>query len=344
MASTSRVRVTVAIAAAFSLAAGAAAAQAYKAPRNAFGQPDFSGVWTNASVTQLERPAQFKSLVITPEQAKAMEAGFAQMRSADAAPTDPKAPAPKAGQDPGGYNAFWIDPGTKVGAIKGELRSSWITEPADGRLPYSAEGRKFFMSEVTRIQSNFDGPEARQVAERCLMGFGSTAGPPMMNVLYNNTYQIQQAKDAVAIVVEMNHDARIIRLTDRAHPKADIRRWMGDSFGWWEGDTLVVETTNFNPGEQLRPGIPTTFLLSADAKVTERFTRISPAQILYQFKVEDPKVYSKPWRGEMPMNAAKGPVYEYACHEGNYALPGILRGARVAEAEGKKPEAAGVAE
>ena len=201
-----------------------------------------------------------------------------------------------------------------------------------------------FTAEIVKIQGNFDGPEARQVAERCLMGFGSTAGPPMLNVLYNNTYLIQQSKDAVVIVVEMNHDARIVRLTDRTHPKADVRRWMGDSYGWWEGDTLVVETTNFNPGEQLRPGIPTTLFLSTDAKVTERFTRVSDKQILYEFKVEDPKVYSKPWRAEMPINAAKGPVYEYACHEGNYALPGILRGARVAEAAGKKPEAAGVAE
>jgi hypothetical protein len=119
---------------------------------------------------------------------------------------------------------------------------------------------------------------------------------------------------------------------------------MGDSFGWWEGDTLVVETTNFNPGESLRPGIPTTIYLSKDAKVTERFTRVSPTQIFYEFKVDDPKVYTKTWRGEMPINAARGPVYEYACHEGNYALPGILRGARVAEAAGKKPEASEIAE
>ena len=326
------------------LIAGAAAAQGYKAPRNAFGQPDFSGVWTNASVTQLERPAQFKSLVITPEQAKVLEAGYANMRAVDARPTDPNAPAPTSGQDPGGYNAFWIDPGTKVGSLGGELRSSWIVEPADGKLPYHAEGRKLFMAEVVKIQSNFDGPEARQVAERCLMGFGSTAGPPMMNVLYNNTYQVQQAKDHVAIVVEMNHDARIIRLADKTRPPRHVRKWMGDSVGWWEGDTLVVETTHFNPGEQLRPGIPTTFFVSADAKVTERFTRISPTQIRYEFTVDDPKVYSKPWRGEMPLNAAKGPVYEYACHEGNYALPGILGGARRIEKDGGKVEAVDVAE
>lgn len=331
---------------ALALVAGAAlGADAYRAPRNAFGQPDFSGVWTNASITQLERPDQLKGLVLTEAQAKAIEeGGMARMRAADARPTDPNAPAPAKADDPGGYNAFWIDPGTKVGAILGQHRSSWLVEPADGKLPYSAEGRKFFMSEVARIRGNFDGPEARQLAERCLLGFGSTAGPPMMNVLYNNTYQIQQTAGAVAIVVEMNHDARIIRLTDRTHPKADVRPWMGDSVGWWEGDTLVVETTNFNAGEQLRPGIPTTFLVSKDAKVTERFTRVSATQILYEFKVEDPKVYTATWRGEMPLNAAKGPVYEYACHEGNYALPGILRGARRIEADGGKVEASEVGE
>ena len=339
----STLRVAAALLMATALAAPAAAGD-YKAPRNGFGQPDFTGTWTNASVTQLERPAQFKELVISEAQAKALEQGYARMRSSDARDTDPNAPAPKAGQDVGGYNAFWIDPGTRVGAIAGERRSSWIVEPADGKLPYSAEGRKKFMAEVVKIQTNFDGPEVRQVAERCLMGFGSTAGPPMMNVLYNNTYQIQQAKDHVVIVVEMNHDARIIRLADKTRPPSHVRLWMGDSVGHWEGDTLVVETTHFNPGEQLRPGIPTTFFVSKDAKVTERFTRISDSQIRYEFTVDDPSVYTRPWRGEMSLNTAKGPVYEYACHEGNYALPGILGGARQAEREGKTPEKVEVGE
>ena len=329
---------------ALSALAGAAGAETYHTPRNAFGQPDVSGIWTNASLTQLERPAQMKGLVMTPAQAAAIETGNAQRRSFGDRPTDPNAPPPVKGTDPGGYNGFWIDAGTKVGAIKGELRSSWLVEPADGKLPYSAEGRRLYMAEVNKIQTNFDGPEARQLAERCLMGFGSTAGPPMLNVLYNNTYQIQQSKDYVAIVVEMNHDARIIRLTERTHLPAAVRRWMGDSVGWWEGDTLVVETTNFNPGESLRPGIPTTIFVSKDAKVTERFTRVSPTQILYAFQVEDPGVYTQTWRAEMPLNASKGPIYEYACHEGNYALPGILRGARVAEAAGKKVEAVGLGE
>jgi len=166
----------------------------------------------------------------------------------------------------------------------------------------------------------------------------------MMNVLYNNTYQIQQDGDHVAILVEMDHDVRVIRLNAKEHLPASIRPWMGDSIGHWEGDTLVVETTNFNPGESLRPGIPTVVYLSPDAKVTERFTRISASQILYQFQVDDPAVYTRTWRGEMPFNISRGPLYEYACHEGNYALPGILAGARHAEAQGKKVEAAGIAE
>jgi hypothetical protein len=326
------------------LAATAASAQAYKAPRNAFGQPDFSGTWSNASLTQLERPPNLKSLVITETEARALEQGMLAMRAADARPTDPNAPAPTAASDPGGYNAFWIDPGSRAGRIGDQLRSSWIVEPSDGRLPYSAEGRRLFAAEIDKIRNNFDGPEARQVAERCLMGFGSTAGPPMMNVLYNNTYQIQQARDHVAIVVEMNHDVRVIRLADRSRPPTHIRKWMGDSVGWWEGDTLVVETIGFHPGEQLRPGIPTTFFVSTDARVTERFTRISDKQILYQFTVDDPKVYTRSWKGELPLNSAKGPVYEYACHEGNYALPGILAGARRIEKDGGKVEAVDVAE
>ncbi|MFN9926513.1 MAG: hypothetical protein ACK53I_06205 [Phenylobacterium sp.] len=316
----------------------------YKAPRNAFGQPDLSGTWTNASLTQLERPPNLKDLVITEAQAALMERGIAAMREADARPLDPNAPPPPSANDPGGYNAFWIDPGSKVGMIRGERRSSWITEPANGRLPYSAEGRRQFMSWVTRITTNYDDPEARQLAERCLLGFGSTAGPPMMNVLYNNHYQIQQNRDHVVILVEMNHDARVIRLDDPKRLAPHIRPWMGSSVGRWDGDTLVVETTNFNPGESLRPGIPTTFFVSKDARVTERFTRISETQILYEFQVDDPTIYTQPWRGEMPFNVSKGPVYEYACHEGNYALPGILAGARQTEVAGGKVEATAIGE
>lgn len=329
------------------LAAVAAAATAqpiYKAPRNPFGQPDFEGVWTNASLTSLERPANFTSLTITEAQAKAAEQMRAKMMSASNAPTDPNAPAPPAGNDPGGYNTAWIDPGTSYGRIGGQVRTSWLVDPVDGKLPWSPAGRTLFDATLKSARMNFDGPEGRPLGERCILGFGSTAGPPMMNVLYNNNYQIQQAKDHVVIVVEMNHDARIIRLGDRKHQPAHIRPWMGDSVGWWEGDTLVVETTNFNPAESLRPYFGASLFLSPNAKVIERFTRVADKQILYAFEVTDPAVFTKTWRAEMAMNATAGPMYEYACHEGNYALPGILAGARKAESEGKAPESIDITE
>ena len=329
----------VLILAALAIAGSAHAQAAYKAPRNAFGQPDLEGVWNNSSLTSLVRPARFKSLTIPEAEAKAMETQRAAAMSAQNRPSDPNAPAPRAGGDPGGYNSFWTDAGSKLGRIKGEVRTSWIYEPADGKLPFTPEGKRIFERELNSVRTVFDGPETRPLAERCIIGFGSTGGPPMLNVLYNNNYQIQQARDHVVIVVEMNHDARIIRLADKARPPKAVRNWLGDSVGWWEGDTLVVETTQFNPGEALRTYFDNSIYISPDAKVTERFTRVSKDQILYQFEVDDPKIYSQVWKAEMPLNASPSQVFEYACHEGNYALPGILGGARLAEKEGRKPEA-----
>ena len=326
------------------LLATAAHAQTYKAPRNGFGQPDFEGVWTNASLTSLERPAQFKSLTITEPQAKAAEAARARMMAATNKPTDPNDGAPPKADDPGGYNTVWIDPGVSFGRIGAEVRTSWLIDPADGKLPYSPVGRKRFADTLASARTNFAGPESRPLGERCILGFGSTAGPPMMNVLYNNNYQFQQSRDAMVIVVEMNHDARMIPIVDRSKTRVSLQKWMGDSIGWWDGDTLVVETTNFNPQESLRPYFGASLFLSPDARVTERFTRTSAKQILYEFSVDDPKVFTQVWRAQMAMNATAGPMYEYACHEGNYALPGILGGARLAEQEGRAVEAVDLAE
>ncbi|MDB5476525.1 MAG: hypothetical protein JWP49_2036 [Phenylobacterium sp.] len=337
-------KLTVGLAAAALLLATGAQAADYHAPRNSFGQPDLQGVWTNGSLTSLERPAMFKSLTITEAQAKAVEAARARMRASADRPTDPKEGAPPVANDPGGYNASWTDPGTTLGRLNGEVRTSWLTDPADGKLPYSVAGRKVFERVLRQARTDFGGPEIRPLGERCVLGFGSSAGPPMLNVLYNNNYQIVQSPDAVAIVVEMNHDVRTVRLNAAGHLPPTIRPWMGDSIGHWDGDTLVVETTNFNPGESLRPYFGATMYLSKDAKVTERFTRVSPTQILYRFEVADPQIFSQTWKAEMPLNATKGPVYEYACHEGNYALPDILAGARQAEKEGRKPEETGLAE
>jgi hypothetical protein len=336
-------RLALGLAIALSLG-GLAAAADYHAPRTASGQPDLQGVWTNASLTSLERPAAFKTLTIPEAVAVAVEKRRATMRAAQDRPTDPNSPPPPVAADPGGYNAGWTDPGTTLGRLKGEVRTSWLIDPADGKLPYSAEGRKTFDRVLRQARTDFGGPEIRPLGERCVLGFGSSAGPPMLNVLYNNNYQIVQSPEAVAIVVEMNHDVRTIRLNAAGHLPTSIRPWMGDSIGRWEGDTLVVETTNFNPGESLRPYFGATMYLSKDAKVTERFTRVSPTQILYQFEVSDPQIFTQTWKAEMPLNATKGPVYEYACHEGNYALPDILAGARQAEKEGRKPEETGLAE
>ena len=323
--------------------AGAAAAQAYEAPRNIHGQPDLEGVWTNASITSLERPATFKSLVLSEAEAKRLEQQNAARREAGDRPTDPNAPAPTVGGNVGGYNTAWTDPGTQVGRIKGEYRSSWIVEPADGKMPYSAEGRRIMTERLNQVRGDFRGPESRPLGERCLVGFGSTAGPPMLNVLYNNNYQIVQNKDEVAILVEMNHDVRHVRLNSKHLPK-HITPWFGDSIGWWEGDTLVVETTNFNPQEALRTNTNLSFYISPDGKVTERFTRVAKDQILYEFEVDDPKIFTQKWKAQMPLNASNGPIYEYACHEGNHALEGILAGARQDEAAGRTTAAVDVGE
>jgi len=319
-----------------------AAGPQYHAPRNGFGQPDLQGAWTNASLTSLQRPAMFKSLTLTDAEAVALEKRRAAARANADKPTDPTLGAPPEANDPGGYNASWTDPGVSLGRINGQVRTSWIVDPADGRLPYSPAGHTAYIETLRKARNSWDGPENRPLGERCVLGFGSTAGPPMLNVLYNNNYQIVQSKDSVAILVEMNHDVRIVRLAEKGHLPAHMRPWMGDSIGHWEGDTLVVETTNFNPGESLRPYFDNSILLSPNAKVTERFTRVSATQILYEFAVDDPATYTKVWHAEMPLNASKGPVYEYACHEGNYALPGILAGARKAERDGKPIEAVDV--
>ncbi|HVY90842.1 MAG TPA: hypothetical protein VG942_18390 [Hyphomonadaceae bacterium] len=324
--------------AALALTAPAFAQEAYQPPRASDGHPDFQGFWTNVSLTSLERSGQFKSLVIPDDQAKKLEAQRAAADARGSQRTDPNSGAPKAGQDVGGYNNFYVDAGTSYARINGQIRSSWIVDPADGKIPYTAAGKKKFDDGLFFVRNTFDGPETRPMAERCLVGFGSTGGPPMINVMYNNTYQFVQTPDYVVIMVEMNHDARIIPLGDKLNMK--LPQWLGRSKGHWEGDTLVVDTTNFNPGESLRTFFAASYMLSPDAKVQERFTRVAKDQILYQFSVDDPKLFSQVWKAEMVFNTSAKPPYEYACHEGNYALPGILSGARKDDRLGKKTVAA----
>ncbi len=324
------------MAALIALAMGASPAfaqEAYQPPRTSDGKPDLHGFWSNVSLTSLERPGNFKSLVIPEADARRIEAQRAAANASGNERTDPNSGAPRAGSDVGGYNSFYVDAGTHYGRIKGEIRSSWIVDPPSGKIPYTVEGRKKFDESLFFVRNTFDGPETRPMAERCLVGFGSTGGPPMINVMYNNTYQFVQTPDYLVIMVEMNHDARIIPLQDKVD--MELPQWLGRSKGHWEGDTLVVETTNFNPGESLRTFFQNSYMLSPDAKVTERFTRVAPDQILYEFTVDDPKLFSQVWKAEMVFNASTQPAYEYACHEGNYALPGILAGARKNEALGK---------
>jgi hypothetical protein len=331
-----RAQASVLLLAIFSVGVAAAADdKAYKPPRTADGKPDLQGVWTNVSLTTLLRSPEFKSNTISAEEAERIERRRAAASARSLEPTDPNAPAPPKGADVGGYNSFYGDAGERLAKVKGQYRTTWLVNAENGQLPYTEAGRKIFDTQLAFVRNNFDGPESRPMAERCIVGFGSTAGPPMINVLYNNHYQIVQTKDAVMILVEMNHDARIVRMNGKPLP-ANVRPYMGDSIGRWEGDTLVVETTNFNPGEQLRTNFNQSFFVSAKARVTERFTRTSPTEITYEFSVNDPEIYSKVWTAEMVMRAADGNIFEYACHEGNYALPGILAGARKYEQTANK--------
>jgi hypothetical protein len=321
-------------------AASAPAQSTYKPPRTPDGKPDLQGTWTNVSLTTLLRSPQFKTDVVSAAEADQIAQRRAAAMKRSLEPTDPNAPAPPKGGNVGGYNSFFGDAGERLAKVKGEYRTTWLIDSQNGQLPYSEQGRRTFETRLASVRNTFDGPEARPMAERCVVGFGSTSGPPMINVLYNNHYQIVQTPDTVVILVEMNHDARIVRMNAK-HLPPTVRPWMGDSIGRWEGDTLVVETTNFNPGEELRTNFDQSFFISKDGKVTERFTRISPTEISYEFSVDDPATFSKAWRADMVLNAAEGNIFEYACHEGNYALPGILAGARKAEAEGKTPDAGG---
>ena len=308
-------------------------AAGYVAPRLSIGQPDLTGVWSNSSNTVMTRPGKFKTLVLSDaEEAKARAENPSNIRQA----TDDNQKESDGlldGKDLAsgrGYNAFWIDPGTAYANVKGTWRTSWIVDPPSGQVPFSEEGKKL----LTTLRggrgrgSGYDNPEERGAGERCIVGFGGSGGPPMMNVLYNNNYQIIQSPDHVVIVVEMNHDARIIPLNAKHKPTA-LNPYLGDSIGWWEGDTLVVETINVNPegGSQVR--------LTPGGKITERFTRYSDTQVLYEFEVNDPALYSQVWKGEVGMNKVDGNVYEYACHEGNHGLMGILEGGRAADRNGK---------
>ena len=290
-----------------------AEAQPFTPARNAFGQPDFEGLWTSNSLTRLERPSIYPSVVIADEQARAVR------------PPPLIAPDDVGQDDTETYDAE----GLALARVGDETRTAWIVDPQDGRLPFTPQGRARALKAPT-----FEGPEARTNQERCLLM--PSAGPPMTNGIYNNHIQILQTKDHLVLNMEMNHDVRIVPIGHG--PRGSVSRWMGDTIGWWEGDVFVMETTNFAPAQAQRSYPLGRLYLSPDAIVTERLKRTSRDQILYSYTVVDPANYTQPWRGEMPLNATKAAIYEFACHEGNYSLPNILAGARVEERASATPE------
>ena len=323
--------------------AATTAAGAGKPMRNAFGQPDLSGFWSNATLTPMTRNKRISDkATLGAAEAKSLEGRWAkaladsdntqgaktsaelveQTKKSDLAAIRPDFVA--AGGDTGGYNTFWIDPGTHLVQINGEYRTSIINTP-DGQPPKRKAGAPTAKG-FGQYKDVYDNYEDRSLGERCISGFGRNAGPPMLpNGYYNNNYQFIQTKNSVAVVVELIHDTRIIPL-NTPHRTDGVRPSTGDSVGHYEGDTLVVETTNIPEREN--------FLGSwKNLKVTERFTRAGPDKIVYSFQIDDPDTWDAPWGGEMTFQPLNGQVYEYACHEGNYALPGILAGARHKEQE-----------
>jgi hypothetical protein len=391
----------------------AMAQEAYQAPKTSWGVPDLQGNWTNSSVTKLTRMAGVDKLVLTPEEAHAIETkDFNNARTkAELAPTDQSQGAPvKAKSLPGlgNYNAVWVDPGSKVAVVKGELRSSYIVDPPNGRVPMSDAGRKKLSTwrpDATRdgtfnapplsplsvkaapatkapakpakpartsaklvkeadkliatspepakpfvdlveapksangggAASAYLGPESRGTGERCVV-MGNAGGPVMLNGLYNNNFTLVQTPGHVMIMVEMIHDARVIPVAaskadaEKMHRPKAMETWMGDSVAWYEGSTLVIQSRNFNRQQAGQ------VFISDTGTLTERLTRLGPDDILYEFIVEDPEVYTQTWRGEIPWRKIPGQVYEYACHEGNYGLWNILSGAREQERMGRALE------
>jgi hypothetical protein len=313
---------------------------AYHPPHNSFGQPDLDGFWSNATLTPLIRAIRFGTrAVYTPDEVKALEGGAQKAEERGNSKSDPNAASTGASDDVGGYNRGWLDPGSTVMRVNGQPRDSVLTTPygqvplrkgqtrpagAGGTAAAPAGQGNVAAQREAFLRGAFDNPESRSLGERCLASFGRNAGPPMLaNGFYNNNYQIVQSRDAVAINIEMVHDMRIVPLNAK-HRADGIRPWFGDSIGWYEGDTLVVETTN----------IPQRLAFNGsweNLKVTERFTRVAKDRILYQFTIDDPTMWDKPWGGEYEFAPLNGRIQEYACHEGNYALEGILAGAREQE-------------
>jgi hypothetical protein len=298
----------------------------YKPTRTADGKPDLHGFWTNATVSRMDRPNGYP-LILTDEQAAALEgrALFNVRLKTERSFVDPKQGAPEKGRPlpgVGNYDVAYTDPGNAVINIKGELRSAYITFPENGRTPeLTEEGRKLRAAAgLGRRGTGYDHPEERGMSERCVMI--GTNGPPFGNYLYNNNFQIVQTRDHFMVMSEMIHDVRIAPIGAK-YDEREPDQYMGHSVARWDGDTMVVETRGLRPGSGA--------FISDDGKIIEKFTRIADDEILYEFEVNDPKVYTSVYRGQTALHRIKGEMgrtYEYACHEGNYGLWNILEGGR----------------
>jgi hypothetical protein len=285
----------------------AGATSSWKASHTPWGDPDLQGTWSYATLTPLERPASMAGReFLTPDEAA--------KRNAEV--TEDRAPAKG---DTGAYNALWFD----RGKVTADLRTSLIVDPPDGRLPLKPEARKQLAARAEYLREHpADSWFDRTAWDRCI----TYHGVPPISTGYNNVYQIFQTPGYVAILVENIHDVRFIPVNGRAKLSDEIRQWNGSSRGHWEGDTLVVETTNYSDKTELR------FPASKNTRAVERFRRTAPDAIDYQFTIEDPTLYTKPWTAVRPMPRLQDyRIYEYACHEGNYAMSNILRGARTQE-------------
>jgi hypothetical protein len=296
-------------------AAKPASSKAWTAPRAPDGHPDLQGIWTNATVTPLERPANLAGKeFLTPDEAAALE------RQSD------DANRAQAQTDIHYDNDLWLGLTTRPDRprVVSTLRTSLVVDPPDGKIPpMTEEGRRRAAARTEAFKLHpSDGPENRTLQERCIWWVNE--GPPMIpqgRIDQNSNLEIVQTASNVVVHQEMIHDARVIPLDGRPHLPAHMKQWLGDSRGRWEGDTLVVDTTNFTDRTNFRGA-------SGTLHVVERFTRTAPDTIMYRFTVEDPATWSRSWSGESPLRRTAGPIYEYACHEGNYGLLHILRGAR----------------
>ena len=294
----------------------------YAVPRTADGKPDLQGVWDFRTVTPMERPSDLAGkAVLTDEEAAEFETKNARNQdnreqtsrgSINGAPTNSDVER--------AYNDFWWDFGKKVVGTK---QTSLVVDPADGRIPaVTPEGQQRATQRRAARERPAIGPEDRGVGERCILGFNS--GPPMVPSAYNNNFLMVQSKDHVVILNEMVHNARVVPLDGRPHINSGVRQWVGDSRGHWDGDTLVVETTNFLGETAFQNS-------SANLTLVERFTRVDADTLLYEFTVSDPTTWTKSWTARVPMRKTTEQMYEYACHEGNYGMPNLLSAARAVE-------------